>query len=168
MLFEMSSFDIEHFQDLLLQLRTSDSKFVKKDTVVAILQWLISNGERIAELLNDTFVDLDDSVAPDEEDSDAEAEDTSVDESMPDVVTSGAAALLRAESKSSQLSQSGDLPLSTPTVAQEAPSGPSFSSARRVRGTQSTIQPQPHFPHHLPGARSGESLLSYLHRSAGR
>jgi len=162
----MSSFDIEHFQDLLLQLRTSDSKFVKKDTVVAILQWLISNGERIAELLNDTFVDLDDSVAPDEDDEDFDEEPMDISDAdvMPAVVTAGAAALLRQESKSSLPSRNGDLPLSTPTEEPVVQSGPSFSSARKVRATQPSYLSRPPFPPHLRGVSSGESLQSYLTR----
>lgn len=155
----MSTFDIELFQDLLLQLRCSDSKFVKKDTVVAILQWLISNGERIAELLNDTFVDLDGSEPGGEEDDegicDEEQEATLSEESMPDVVTAGAAALLREESKSSLPSRGRGKMLLKATEELEAQSATSSLLEPRV--------PQPpvktlrqHFQSEL-GGRSGGS-----------
>lgn len=167
----MSDFKDIDLGDLLTQLETSTSTFVKKGAVIPILKWLICRASQIDELLADSFVDADPSdLEEDEEPSDLEdpsdasfVAQRALTADEVSELAAGGHVKLPVESKSSSLSRNGALMHSNPMLQEEEESVPSSLSARAVALLARKTPPRRHQPT-LPGARSGESLLSYMSR----
>lgn len=163
----MSDYKDIDLGDLLTQLESSTSTFVKKGAIIPILKWLICRASQLDELLADTFIDADDS---DEDHSDSDhpsSASTAVQEVLTDADLSESQQSdidePQRESKSSSLLRNGGQMLLNPMAMQEVPSARSYSSVRKE------VQQQTRTPWELqsqsgPGAVSGESLSSYIRR----
>lgn len=147
--------------DLLTQLEASTSTFVKKGALIPILKWLICRASQIDELLSDTFVDCDE----DDEPSDAESLDGISANPVDDLPDDSA------QSDLSQAVESKSSLLFKPIV--RTPSNPMHEEEEQLDPSSLSAHKTPAYPHRTlvqsspldrRGARTGESLLSYMTR----